>query len=63
MIFTRHSLSREWRTCTSLLVKSRVYSSIKQPKLGLLVILKQEIESGVYVKKINGRVIYDLCYT
>ena len=46
---------------------TKIYSSIKLPKLGLLVILNQEIESGVYAKKIKSInrtvfLIYDLCY-
>ena len=50
---------------------SKIYCSIKLPKLGLLVILNREIESGVYAKKksVNRSsnktvfLIYDLCYT
>jgi len=51
---------------------SKIYCSIKLPKLGLLVILNQEVESGVYAKKIKSInrssnktffLIYDLCYT
>jgi len=51
---------------------SKIYCSIKLPKLGLIVIINQEIESGVYAKKIKSInllsnktvfLIYDLYYT
>jgi len=49
----------------------KIYCSIKLPKVGLLVILNQEIESSVYAKKLKNinrwsnktvLLIYDLCY-
>jgi len=33
---------------------SKIYCSVELPKLGMRVILNQEIESGVYAKKIKS---------